>query len=318
MFEVTYYARRINFEVFHALTDGTGALQFLRMLVYQYLTIRYKDSLPDNLPPLLQDASHEQKQEDSFQKYYDPKKKIRHKSVRAYKLKGAKQPEERLSIIEGVIEADAVLRLAREAGVTLTEYLAAALLVSIRREATVRDLERPIILSIPVNLRKYFSSGSARNFFGLISAGYNFRTGGGELENVAMELKKQFAEQLTAENLVQRMSRMTAIEKNLFARAVPLSLKDIVMKIARDSNMAEYTCALSNVGKIDMPDAIGDHIERFDVFNSTGGLQMCLCTYKDKLAVTFTSAFVSTEIQKDFFRELTSRGVNVKIYSSTI
>ena len=37
LFEVTYYKKRINFETYHALTDGTGALQFVRSLVYFYL-----------------------------------------------------------------------------------------------------------------------------------------------------------------------------------------------------------------------------------------------------------------------------------------
>ena len=44
LFEVTYYKNRINFEVFHALTDGTGATEFLRELVknYLYLTDDYR------------------------------------------------------------------------------------------------------------------------------------------------------------------------------------------------------------------------------------------------------------------------------------
>lgn len=33
LFQVNYYKTRINFEVFHALTDGTGAIQFLKELV---------------------------------------------------------------------------------------------------------------------------------------------------------------------------------------------------------------------------------------------------------------------------------------------
>ena len=32
LFQVTYYKNRINFEVFHALTDGTGAVNFSRSL----------------------------------------------------------------------------------------------------------------------------------------------------------------------------------------------------------------------------------------------------------------------------------------------
>ena len=37
LFEVTYYKKRINFEVFHVLTDGTGASEFVRELVKNYL-----------------------------------------------------------------------------------------------------------------------------------------------------------------------------------------------------------------------------------------------------------------------------------------
>ena len=48
LFQVNYYKTRINFEVFHALTDGTGAIQFLKELVKNYLLIRHEaDGLPD-------------------------------------------------------------------------------------------------------------------------------------------------------------------------------------------------------------------------------------------------------------------------------
>ena len=36
LFQVSYYKNRINFEVFHALTDGTGAMHFLQELVQNY------------------------------------------------------------------------------------------------------------------------------------------------------------------------------------------------------------------------------------------------------------------------------------------
>lgn len=318
LFDVTYWENRINFEVFHALTDGTGALLFLRTLVYLYITMKYSDHMPENLTPLLLDASSEQKKEDSFQKYYDPKAKIRQKSEKAFRLKGAKLPEGRLSIIEGVMQASEVLKLAKKAGVTLTEYLAAMLILAIKSEVPVRELNKPIVLSIPVNLRKYFNSGSARNFFGIILASCNFSRSSGELEDVAKDIKSQFADQLKAEKLIRRMSRMTALEKNPFIRSVPLPVKDIVLKYAKDISMEVITCTMSNVGKVDMPEYVGDYIERFDVFNHTSSLQVCLCTFRDQLAITFTSSYVGTEIQKNFFRGLTSRGVEVDIISNKI
>jgi NRPS condensation-like uncharacterized protein len=211
-----------------------------------------------------------------------------------------------------------VLKLAKGAGVTLTEYLAAILILAIKSEVPVRELNKPIVLSIPVNLRKYFNSGSARNFFGIILASCNFSRSSGELEDVAKDIKSQFADQLKAEKLIRRMSRMTALEKNPFIRSVPLPVNDIVLKYAKDISMEVITCTMSNVGKVDMPEYVGDYIERFDVFNHTSSLQVCLCTFRDQLAITFTSSYVGTEIQKNFFRGLTSRGVEVDIISNKI
>ena len=41
LFQVSYYKNRINFEVYHALTDGTGAMNFLSELVQNYLILRH-------------------------------------------------------------------------------------------------------------------------------------------------------------------------------------------------------------------------------------------------------------------------------------
>lgn len=73
LFEVTYYKNRINFEVFHALTDGTGATEFLRELVKNYLYLAHKEKeLPEI--QLSKDKLTVQDQEnDSFSKYYKPR-----------------------------------------------------------------------------------------------------------------------------------------------------------------------------------------------------------------------------------------------------
>jgi hypothetical protein len=49
LFRVLYYRRRISLEVYHSLTDGTGALNFLCALVYEYLLLHHPDAFPD--PP---------------------------------------------------------------------------------------------------------------------------------------------------------------------------------------------------------------------------------------------------------------------------
>ena len=52
LFEVTYYKKRINVEIFHALTDGTGATHFLTEIVKNYLYLSHaKEGLRIPVPP---------------------------------------------------------------------------------------------------------------------------------------------------------------------------------------------------------------------------------------------------------------------------
>lgn len=70
LFEVTYYKKRINFEVFHVLTDGTGATEFLRELVKNYLYLaHHKDGL-EQVSLLAEDVTVQDQENDSFAKYY--------------------------------------------------------------------------------------------------------------------------------------------------------------------------------------------------------------------------------------------------------
>lgn len=75
LFQVNYYQKRMNFEVYHALTDGTGALRFLKELVKNYLVLRHGgEGLPD-LPITDADVTIQDLENDSFSKYY--KKPVR-------------------------------------------------------------------------------------------------------------------------------------------------------------------------------------------------------------------------------------------------
>ena len=70
---------------------------------------------------------------------------------------------------------------------------------------------------------------------------------------------------------------------------------------------------LSNIGIIEMPEILDEYIDYFDVFASTDGIQACLCSYKDKLMVSFTSHFINSEIEKNFFRALSDENIEITI-----
>ena len=66
LFEVTYYKKRINFEVFHVLTDGTGATEFLKELVKNYLYLIHKVNGLEPVSLLPEDMTVQDQEVDSF------------------------------------------------------------------------------------------------------------------------------------------------------------------------------------------------------------------------------------------------------------
>ncbi len=319
LFRVMYYRKRISFEVYHALADGAGALQFFRTLIFHYISIRYKYALKDKEPVLDIEASKSQKLDDSFQKYYnDEKISSKRKSIKAYKIRGSKIPEYRISVIEGVIPVDKILLKVKEYKTSLTIFLAAILMCSINEEIPVRQKGKPVVLSIPVNLRNYYVSQTARNFFGVINVDYDFSKGSDTLPEVIDALKKRFKENLTAERLGRRINKLASLEHNYILRVIPLAIKNLILKIAYSIADRRYTSTLSNVGVISIPDDIKPFINSFDIFVSTKKVQACVCSFENTLRISFTSAFVSTEIQRRFFKTLTDMGIPVTIESNIV
>ncbi len=168
LFEVTYHEKRINFEVFHGLTDGTGAMQFLRELVRQYLRLVHPEqSFPETSEEEV--ASGRDQEEDSFSQYYSAtKSREKKRMVSAVQLRGERLPQDEMCVTEAAVPVGELLAKARSRGVSVTMHLTAMLLYAIHEEIPRSRLRRPIALMVPVNLRNYFPSQS----MGIFLAGW--------------------------------------------------------------------------------------------------------------------------------------------------
>jgi len=317
LLDVSYYNNRINLEIYHALADGTGVMQFLKYMVCCYLAETHPEAvgaeLADDTAPIASSAGTE----DSFRKYYRKGKRgiSGGPAGGAYRLTGT--PAENLFVTEGLMSCGAVLKLAKAQGTTLTVFLCALLLTSIHGEMQLYKEKKPIVITVPVNLRQYFSSDTVRNFFGNIHVSHRFGAGEDSFEAILASLKNAFAEELTEAHLSDIISGFMQLERNPFIRLVPLSLKNLFLKAARRVSDAGETMTLSNVGKIGMPAAVLPYIHHMTVFASTAKLQACICTCGDVLSVAFSSGFEEADIQRNFFRKLTALGVEVEIQSNS-
>jgi hypothetical protein len=318
LFRVTYFQRRISLEVYHALSDGTGAVTFLKTLVYYYLLIQYPDSFYSSKPTLDFDTSPFQKKDDSFLKYYlkekRPKYPLRLKP--AHHFHGERFPKGELGILEGCMSVKKLLEISRSFGATITEFLIALLICSIHEGMTARESLRPVTVTVPVNLRKYFPSASMRNFFATIETTYPFHTRDGSFEDVLLKVKEDFSLQLNQETLKSRMNQFSAIEHSIPTKLVPLVLKKPCLQAANWMTERNITAAFSNIGRIDMPKEMERFIRLFDFFSATKRLQGCSCSFKDRFMVSFTSPYLNTDVQRYFFKHLSQLGLEIELQTN--
>ncbi len=314
LFEVTYFEKRINLEVYHALSDGTGALNFLKTLVFYYLKEKHSNEFDGKHLMFNYNASEREKVDDSFFKYYLKKKLPRkEKTPNAFKFKEECVDVGVVRVIEGRVSVKKLLEKSHEHNSTLTAFLLAILIRSIGECMAMRDKTKPVVVSVPVNLRNFFESESARNFFGVVNIEYNFLKNGSELSEIIEYVDKSLKEKLTIEKLSERMIRLSALENQFAAKIIPVVLKNPIMKMAYILGDRGITAAFSNVGKVEMPEEFKPYIKLFDVFTCTKRLQVCMCSYKDNCVISFTSPLVSTDVQRRFFRALTGYGLDVEI-----
>ena len=313
LFRVSCFGNRMSLEVYHAIADGTGALHFLRTLVYHYLMLAHGEELTEAPPALEDDASKNQKQDDSFRRYYQKSRAYEGLTRGAWHFRGEYLPDRRLGVIEGWMPVGEALRLAKERGCTLTVFMVALFIRAIHQEMTAADQKKPVVITVPVNLRNFYPSASARNFFSTIEVEYDFSRSPDTLEDVVAAVAQSFGRELAPERVAARMNHYCALEHNMLVRAIPLPVKDLIMRQANRRAERTITAAFSNVGRVRMPGALCPYIRRFDVFSSTRRLQICMCSFGDELTVSFTSPFVSTDVPRNFFRSLAALGLAVEI-----
>lgn len=322
LFRVSYFKCRINLEVFHVLSDGAGAIRFMRFLIYYYLTLLHPDKYSGQT--LENDASSISEQmDDSYKKHYVGGKALRRMvkeekkqvKVNAYKIHGTRTAENRMTLIEGSMSAQAVLNEAHKYNTTLTVFISALLIYSIYKAMPGGRSDKPIVLTVPVNLRQFFKSVTSRNFFSTVNVGYKFEKDD-DLKRVIESVGESLKKHLTVEQLNYQLCKFISFERNPFARVVPLPLKDFVIRLAAKSYARYATSSISNVGKIVMPADFSSDICEFSVCTSVRKPQITLCSFNDKMVISITSPYKEMEIQRIFFQMLAAMGIRVEISSN--
>lgn len=302
LFRVSYYGKRINLEVYHVLSDGLGAMEFLKYIVSCYLSKKHNIFAPS----AVNESSVYEKERDDFKKFERAHSRFHIvKNRRAYKMKFAKKKDISHDIIEVHIDLEYLKKAAKNFGTTITVYLSALLIESIIENMSIRDLTRPIGISIPIDLRSSFHSKTSRNFFYTKCMQY-MSDGKDDVKKIIADLKPQFEQTLTKENLQKMLDNYTLVEKFLFIRIIPNFLKDLILKNVNKLVMRGETVSLSNIKAVEMPREYRRYIENFVALTSTNDLAIAIVSYENTVVMSFCSHFVNKEIERSMVKKLNS------------
>ncbi len=311
-YRVIVHERRIAVEIFHALTDGTGAMIFLKTLLAEYLTQRYGLVIPAENGVLGRlDEPKPEELEDSFLKYAG-KVAASRKEATAYHLGGEVEPNRYLHLVCMKLPVKDVLAMAHKYNATLTEFLAAVMiraLLNLQRERVpLPARRRPIKVLIPINLRSIFPSKTLRNFALYTTPEVDPKLGEYSFEQIVAAVHHRIGLDATPQIMASRIATNVNSERSIFVKVLPLAIKNVVMKTIFDLVGECKSClSLSNLGAVRLPDVMEPYIDRFDVIlgpQAKAPSNLGIVSYRDTLYLNFIRNVRPSDLEMHFYRVL--------------
>ncbi len=317
---VLYYRNRIAVEFFHVLSDGGGAMVYLKTLTARYLSLRYGVEVPATDGVLdVQEPPAPEELEDSFQRYaadhpaFCPE-------TEAYRLPGKRELGRFNRLVTGVIPGDALHALAHRYGCTVTVFLAAVMaqcVLAIQAEQTPRKRQKPVKITIPVDLRRLFPSRTLRNFTLAVNPGVDPRLGTYTLQELCDAFTHQLAAEVTPQRMAGRIAQNVEPQRSKILKAAPVFLKTPVMRAVYDRRGERLGCLnISNLGVQKLPAAMAPYVERMEFIIGVQYSYPNNCsvvTAKGMALVNMIRSTESPELERRFFSRLVELGVPVAI-----
>ena len=323
-FRVIVYQNRIAVEFFHSLTDGTGALIFLKSLTAEYLEQKYGIAVPAEQGVLdRRQPPREEEMEDSFLNHAGPVPTSR-KDTNAWHMRGDPQPDGFLHLTCFHLPVQETLSLAHRYDATLTVFLSAVLmqaLTNLQQEKVYNPRRRKgIKVLIPVNLRQLFPSETLRNFSMYTIPELDPRLGEYRFDEICQLIRHKMGLELTPKHMSRVIATNVNDERNPLVRLIPLPLKNLVMKAVFDTVGERKAClTLSNLGAVQVPDAMKPFIRRFDFILGVQAAAPYNCgvvSYGDTVYVNFIRNIRDPELERHFFLVLRDMGLTVTVESN--
>jgi NRPS condensation-like uncharacterized protein len=332
LYLIRAYKNNLSMECSHVLTDGAGALEFLKTLIAHYLILEGKiDKEPDGIMKIGETPDPEE-YEDAFPKIVEQDKDILDDSPRQRSLfntdgvfhqKDTLLPLGKYKVIIGTVPFVDLKALSKQYECTITELLSALYveaLIHIQHEQVKNPKKHKNIgLEIPVNMRVLYPIKSMRNFSLFVVPRFDPKKID-KFEDIIAFLKPYMKKHVTKEFLLTMAQDNFSLTQDKVIKWVPIFIKNFVIRyLSNTQGHAQFSGDISNLGAIRLPKELEEHVEDMGVLLGPTYHSMTGCGvvgYKDHIHINFGRINKHPRVEKHVFRRLVEMGVHVSIRSN--
>ena len=309
LFRTLYSGNSIHLEVFHSLTDGIGAMRFLKALTYRYCQLAYSHELHRDHCFSLFGLEHAATLVDGYAYSHQfPKEECISKvetEKTSYQLKGDLLASGLSRVQTEKIPVEVLKSSSKRHGVTLGVYLTAAIAYAIHEDFGIPRGET-IGICVPVNLRPIFKIDTSLNFFStvIVQVPHHCLC---SFESALLETQRQFSLKTTKERLQKSISDTVRMENSRLAQMVPLGIKDPVLKLVYQHIKKRRTTTFSNLGNLSVKEAFKPFFKGFSAVGSTSSnepVRLAACSYNGELSLSCISKLKNDDIMGRLLKRL--------------
>lgn len=323
LFRVLAKTNNISVEFSHMITDGTGALEFLRSLLLVYFEkcgLRIPSGLTFLRP---EDEPAKEEYEDAYSRYLKKGPSSMIKVRKAFHLPFSLKKPPGFRVLTVILSLDQVKQRSRSYHVSLTEYFISVYLFSLQQiyenltSGKKHRSNRICRIEVPVNLRKMFPSKTMRNFSLYVLPEIDLRLGHYTFEEIIKSVYHQMQLETDPKLINKEINRNVGSLNHPFIRRVPLFIKSFILSKTYSIGVNRYSGVITNLGRISFAPEINTFIDHFKFIppppNKTLKVNCGIAGFGDKIALSFGNITSSDELERIYLNFLRDQKLSVEV-----
>ena len=326
LYRVLIKVDRISVEFIHIITDGSGAIEYLKSLLYTYLRLT-GNSISSSEGIILPDSPvSEDEVEDSFNRFFRKLPPPANLS-KAWHLPFRLNEKPRLRVLLAEMNVNEIVEISRNNKVSLTEYLVAVYLFSLQKiylaekDKGIKQKFNILRIEVPVNMRNKLPSRSMRNFSLFVTPEADLRLGIYTFEEILKNVHNYIQSSSDIKQISRFMSSNVSHEKMLLIRVLPLFIKRLaIAAFYRGLGSKKCSGILTNLGVVRLPEEMEELIDSFHIVppppNKQVKVTCAIVSFKDKVRLCFVNITESNELEQTILKNLSDSGIHIKILNN--